>query len=203
MRALERFAPFASQELSVDVSVAQPAPYLVDRPLSLDAVYREHAPSVARWVRRLGGPTLDVEDCVHEVFLVAQARLPSFRGEAKLTTWLYRIAHNVVRHQRRKLKLRRWLRGTATEAAGDVAEPGPSAPDSLEQAQRRQDLYSVLDRMSDRHRTAFILFELEQLSGAEIAELLDAKQQTVWVWLHRARAEFLRLSEQLREERAS
>jgi RNA polymerase sigma-70 factor (ECF subfamily) len=203
MRALERFGPVASLEPPVDVSVAQPAPYVVARPLGLDAVYREHAPTVARWVRRLGGPTLDVEDCVHEVFLVAQARLQDFRGEAKLTTWLYRIAHNVIRHQRRKLRLRRWLRGTASEAAGDLAEPGLSAPESLEQAQRRQQLYAVLDRMSDRHRTAFILFELEQLSGAEIAELLDAKQQTVWVWLHRARAEFLRLAEQLREERAS
>jgi RNA polymerase sigma-70 factor (ECF subfamily) len=57
----------------------------------LAAIYREHAELVKRWALRLGGPGLDAEDFVHEVFMVVQRRLPEFRGEAKLTTWLYRI----------------------------------------------------------------------------------------------------------------
>jgi RNA polymerase sigma factor (sigma-70 family) len=107
----------------------------------------------------------------------------------------------VVRHQRRKLKLRRWLMGSAEDAAGHLVEMRPGAPEALELKERRRQLYEVLDRMSDRYRTAFILFELEQVPGAEIAEWMGTKPQTVWVWLHRARAEFLRLS--TRMQRAS
>ena len=57
----------------------------------LDAIYRAHAGTVARWAAKLAGPGNDVEDLVHEVFLVARRRLPEFRGDAKVTTWLYRI----------------------------------------------------------------------------------------------------------------
>jgi len=57
----------------------------------LDALYRQYAPAVARWVAHLGGPRIDVDDLVHEIFLVAHRRLAEFRGEAKVTTWLYRI----------------------------------------------------------------------------------------------------------------
>jgi RNA polymerase sigma-70 factor, ECF subfamily len=187
-----------TQEPRVDVSATQESGLYRAVPLPLDTVYRSYAATVARWVHRLGGPMLDVEDCVQDVFLVVQARLPGFRGDAKLTTWLYRITHNVTRNQRRKQMLRRWLRGGLTEAESNQPEPGPSAPEVLEAAQRREELYAILDKMSDRHRTAFILFELEQLSGAEVAELMGAKLPTVWVWLHRARAEFKQLADRRR-----
>jgi RNA polymerase sigma-70 factor (ECF subfamily) len=58
-------------------------------------------------------------------------------------------------------------------------------------------IYRVLDGMGERSRTLIILFELEQLSGEEIAKLRGAKIGTVWVWLHRARAEFRRRLEEL------
>ena len=70
-------------------------------PLDLATLYRQHADAVAIWVRRLGGPELDIEDCVHEVFLVAQRRLGEWRGDAKVTTWLYEIAFRVVQDRRR------------------------------------------------------------------------------------------------------
>jgi RNA polymerase sigma-70 factor (ECF subfamily) len=182
----------------VDVSATHQAAVLPAVRLELDDVYRAYADTVARWVHRLGGPGIDLEDCVHEVFLVVQSRLARFRGDAKITTWLYRITHNVARNQRRKLRFRRWLSGTPDEAAGDQPEPGPSAAEELETAQRRQALYAVLDRMSDKYRTAFILFELEQLSGAEVAHLMGARPETVWVWLHRARAQFRKRAEEMR-----
>jgi RNA polymerase sigma-70 factor (ECF subfamily) len=184
----------ATQELDLDLSGIQATDLLPAAPLPLDGVYRAHAGAVARWVHRLGGPGIDVEDCVHEVFLVVQARLAQFRGEAKISTWLYRITHNVIRNQRRKLRFRRWLSGSARETAGEVAEPGPSPAEALEVAQRRTELYAVLDQLPERQRTAFILFELEQLPGVQVAELMDAKLETVWVWLHRARAHFRKLA---------
>jgi RNA polymerase sigma-70 factor (ECF subfamily) len=183
----------ATEELSLSrpVSGAQP--------LAWETVYREHVRSVAHWVRRLGGPVMDVEDCVHEVFLVVQAQLPDFRGDAKLASWLYRIAVNVVRHQRRKLKLRAWLAGSAEDVAGSIASRAPTPPEELEREQARRRLYQVLDSMSERYRSVFILFELEHLSGREIGEILGGKESTVWVWLHRARAQFMERMLELEE----
>jgi RNA polymerase sigma-70 factor (ECF subfamily) len=195
---LQGFGEPETREPDVDVSATQRTAVFPAVQLELDAVYRAYADTVARWVHRLGGPGIDLEDCVHEVFLVVQSRLARFRGEAKISTWLYRITHNVTRNQRRKLRFRRWLSGTPHDVAGDQPEPGPSAPEVLESAQRRKALYAVLDRMSEKYRTAFILFELEQLSGAEVAHLMGARSETVWVWLHRARADFRKRAEEMR-----
>ena len=155
-------------------------------------LYTRHAPAVARWASRLGGPNADVEDVVQEVFLTLHRSIGSFRGEAKVTTWLYRITENVVQHRRRKDRQRGWVGGSAEEVAGSL----PSKENSpLEDAERRQAselVYRVLDDMSDKLRSALILFELEGMSGEEIAELTDTRLPTVWVRLHRAREEFLR-----------
>src|SRR5262245_13697994 len=82
---------------------------LVDRPQpprDSGEVYRLHADRVARWVARLGGPAVDVEDTVQEVFVKVHRLLAQFRGDAELTTWLYRITENVTRARRRKERVR-------------------------------------------------------------------------------------------------
>jgi RNA polymerase sigma-70 factor (ECF subfamily) len=155
------------------------------------AVYRSHGAAVARWAARLGGPDLEAEDIVQEVFMIAQRKLPGFRGEASPARWLYRITERVVSHRRRSERWRRFLVGTAETVAGGVPAPGATP---LELVQRRQAaalFYRALEGMPENHRAAFILFELEELSGAEIAALKDVRVATVWVWLHRARAHFL------------
>lgn len=163
----------------------------VCEPRELGALYRQHAQTVARWAARLGGPEIDVDDVVQEVFLTVHRLLSGFRGEAKITTWLFRITQNQVRHQRRKMRYRRFLRGTANDVAGQIISNGPTPSDLLEQRQASATVYRVLDGLSDKYRTAFILFEIERLSGEEIASLLDQKVNTIWVWLHRARAQFI------------
>ena len=159
--------------------------------LELGAVYREHAQRVARWASRLGGPGHDVEDSVQEVFMTVQRLLPTFRGDAELTTWLYRITENVVRHRRRKDRWGRWLGGSAEDVAGTVESGRPTPADDLDRREAERLVYKALDGMSDKYRNVIILFELEGLSGDEVAELTGTKVATVWVWLHRARAQFL------------
>lgn len=159
----------------------------------LGALYRAHAQSVARWAARLGGPAMDIEDVVQEVFLIAHRLLPGFRGEAKITTWLFRITHNVVRHRRRKEKLRRFfsLQGPGGEAAARLPSTRPTPIEEMLRREAAQTVYQVLDTMSEKYRTVFILFEMEGLSGEEIAALTGQRIATTWVWLHRARAQFL------------
>lgn len=150
-------------------------------------VYTQHASDVARWAARLAGPSEDVEDLVHEVFLVVQDKLPSFRGDARLTTWLYRITVNVVRHQRRKNRLRRWL-GAAPIA--EPVDPGPAPDETAAARQSLRRVYRALERLSDKDRRVLVLCELEGLSGAEVAQLEGVSANAIWVRLHRARARF-------------
>jgi RNA polymerase sigma-70 factor (ECF subfamily) len=166
-------------------------------------LYRQHAETVARWVARLGGPLMDVDDAVHEVFMIAQRRHPTIHGPARLTTWLYRVTTKVVSHRRRKDRLRRWLGGSANDVAADMTDVERSPAEALEAKERGRLVYRVLDRLSERQREVLILFEMEGLSGEEIAALYHAKVATVWVWLHRARASFLAQLQRLEAKEAS
>jgi RNA polymerase sigma-70 factor (ECF subfamily) len=159
--------------------------------LDLAALYRAHAQTVARFAQRLGGPSVDVDDVVQEVFLVVHSQLAEFRGDAQVTTWLYRITANIVRHRRRKERFRRWLGGSSEEVGGKAVSNRPTPVEALERREASRTVYQVLDSMNERYRTLLILFELEGMSGEAIAELTGQKVQTVWVGLHRAREQFL------------
>jgi RNA polymerase sigma-70 factor (ECF subfamily) len=192
MRALGKTLPGrARTSLSVDPP---------DDALALDvaSLYQTYAAKVGRWAARLGGPSIEVEDVVQEVFLVAKRRLVSFRadGGGSVTTWLFRATDRIVKAMRRKQRLRRLL-GAApdTDAAGTDA--GPSIPsEELERRQAIARVYRVLDRLPERQRRVLILFELEGLSTQEIATLIGARVGTVRVWLYRARAAFLQHHEE-------
>ncbi|MBI2374357.1 MAG: RNA polymerase sigma factor [Deltaproteobacteria bacterium] len=151
----------------------------------LESLYRAFAGDVARWASRLGGAGFDAEDAVHEVFLIVRDELVGFRGDAKVTTWLYGITSNVVRHQRRRSKVRRWL---GIEPEPDYA---PLAEAELLAREESRTVYRVLDNLSEKYRTVLILHEFEELSGPEISELTGVAVSTVWVRLHRARRLFL------------
>src|SRR4051794_34939673 len=134
----------------------------------LGRVYREHAADVSRWARRLGGPGLDAEDVVHEVFMVAQRKLPEFRGDAKIATWLYAITLRVVQDHRRKARWRRWLRLEPRLTDG----PAPPTPlEAFETRRATEITYRLLDTLPEAERSALILFEIEGLSGEQIAAI--------------------------------
>jgi RNA polymerase sigma-70 factor, ECF subfamily len=177
-------------------TMIRPEPHVV-RPrevASTEDLYRTHAATVARWATRLGGPDIDPEDIVHEVFLVAHRRFGEFRGEAKPETWLFRTTDLVVRAHRRKARLRALLRRSVTEE-GDWALRRSSATSPVEdliERQRARSVYRALEGLDDKYRSVFVLFELEGLPGDEIAALTGVKLATVWVRLHRARERFVR-----------
>jgi RNA polymerase sigma-70 factor (ECF subfamily) len=169
-------------------------------PLSFEAAYRTHAKTVARWALRLLGPDGDFEDVVHDVFLVVERRLPEFRNQARITTWLYEITVRVVQERRMRGRWWSWITGRGPspshgQAQGrDLlpAEPGTSDPHALiESRERARRLYRLLEDVREPYRTTFILFELEGLSGDEIAAVMQTNPGTIWVRLSRARRLFL------------
>jgi len=175
-----------------DVSPTPPAPVP-----DFATVYRDHVQLVARWAARLGGPHLDVEDAVQETFAIVQRRLPTYRPEAKLTTWLFRITENAVHHQRRSARWRRWLRGSAEDVAGDRPDPRRSPLEDVERRQAREKVYRILDGMNERYRTVLVLAVLEELPTEEIAERLGTSRDNLWLLLHRARKDFAKRLEKL------
>jgi RNA polymerase sigma-70 factor (ECF subfamily) len=89
-----------------------------------------------------------------------------------------------------KARLRRWLVGRVEDAAEHAASTYPTPIEVLERRQAEAIVYRALDGIGDKYRTVLILFELEGLSGREIADLLGIKLGAVWVRLHRARTQF-------------
>lgn len=163
-------------------------PYLGGRVAveDLHQLYEDHVAFVRRAVVRLGGPTADVEDLVHDVFLVAFDARHRFEGRSQLSTWLYGIAIRVVSQARRRGRLRE-LFGLSTTTEPIEHETPHRA---FEHQEASALVYRALDKIGERKRTVFILFELEGLSGEEIAQIVDCPLKTVWTRLFHARKEF-------------
>jgi len=143
------------------------------------------------WLHRYDVSATDADDVVQEVFIVINRQLPHFRGDAKLTTWLFRITERVVRNHRRWWGVRRIMTHLSPRQRETLAGPGPGPAEELERREAVADAYRVIDRLPEKYRRVLILSELEELPPDEIATLLEARLETVRVWLHRARRMFL------------
>ena len=167
-----------------------PEPERPDPGDSFDAIYRRHARTVGRWAERLGGPRVDADEVVQEVFLAVNRRRAEFRGDAKLTTWLFQITRRVVANQRRAARRREMWGRLTSRISEAVAGGGPAPGDALEGRQAADRLQRVLDGLSERYRSVLVLFELEEMTTDEIARFMARPPATIRVWLHRARAQF-------------
>src|SRR5262249_5894853 len=73
--------------------------------LDIENVYGDYGDAVTRWAARLSGPGIETEDLVQEIFLIAHRKLGSFRHDAALATWLYRITERVVARRRSRERM--------------------------------------------------------------------------------------------------
>ena len=161
-------------------------------PLAFDDVYERWFDQVARWARALGGPSADVDDLAQEVFVVVNRKLERFDGRDP-RSWLYRITARTVSDYRRRAWFRRVVLRARDVALESLPEQRGTPAELLERKEREQLVYRLLERMSEKRRTAFVLFEIEGYSGEEIAELEGVPLATVWTRLHHARKNFLAL----------
>ncbi len=162
-----------------------------DPEVLFDHLYETYEPMVERWVRRLAGPSADVEDLVHDVFVVALRRSGDFRGEAKVSTWLFRITQLVIRKRRFRRRLRQFLDVLHRSHEEAVAPPSPTPLEVLEDRQRVARLYAALDRLPDKYRTVVIMCDIEGSGAEEVGQLIGLTANAVWVRVHRARAMLL------------
>jgi RNA polymerase sigma-70 factor (ECF subfamily) len=162
--------------------------------LDLDVIYAEHAPFLTRVLIRLVGDGSHVDDLVQETFLVAHRKRSSFDHRSAVRTWLYGIAaHLAMRHRRGAGRWRRALGIYAEQPPRVTANPA----DELERARAAQLLRATLERLPFKQREVVVLYELEELEGADIAELLGIPINTVWTRLYHGRK---RLQELMRNQ---
>lgn len=154
---------------------------------TLRDLYVAHFEFVRASVLRLGGPRSDSDDLVQEVFLVAMKRRRELESLREPRRWLYGVAVRVVAAGRRRGKLRRFF-GVDADCVADPATPHQA----FERREASQLVYRALDRLSERKRTVFVLYEIEGFKGEEIAALLRCPLKTVWSRLGSARLEFSR-----------
>lgn len=162
-----------------------------------DELYHRFKRQVAANLYRVLGDRTDLDDLVQEVFVIAFRGLERFRGDARLSTWIYRICVNVALGRIRTRKRRPPPLGVNDL---DAAVPDPSLterPETPERSlERRQDqarVYRALEALAPKKRIVLYLHEIEGLDLKEIAYLVDSNPVTVRTRLFYARREFYKL----------
>ncbi len=171
------------------IQTAQPA---------FERVYRGQFDFVLRTLRALGVPESGLDDAVQDVFIVVHRRLPEFEGRSSIKTWAYEIARRVALRYRTR---------AARDAARNVELPAAlPARDDLERAvdhaRASEVLQCFLAELDEDRRRAFVLAELWEMSGREIAESLGLNMNTVYSRIRSARAELDRVAHRMQVRNA-
>jgi len=149
---------------------------------------------VWRSLRRLGVAEANLKDAMQDVFIVVHRRLPDFVEHAKITTWLFRICMRIAKDYRRRAHTRRELLIGQEGTLADL-ELGCESTNAEQELLRREDLElfeAALAKLELDQRLVFMLFELEDLTGEQIAETLQLPLGTVYSRLRLARQAFKR-----------
>lgn len=147
-------------------------------------------------LRLLQNPA-DADDVVQEAFMSAFRNLANFRGDARLRTWLHRIAVNAALGRLRRRARRPSGQLDVDELLPRFDERGRTAhyhqpwtqttEELAARAETREQVREMIDKLPDNYRTVLILRDIEELDTAEVAELLELSPGAVKVRLHRAR----------------
>lgn len=152
---------------------------------------------VWRTVRRLGVPASDADDAAQQVFVIAHQKLAEIRLGSE-RAFLIAVATRVASRMRRTIQRREM----AQQQIADNPDIGsPFAEFGVGRVEARDLLDRVLDTMPPEIRIVFVLFELEDLSVDNIAEVLELPRGTVATRLRRARMLFAEASERLQAQR--
>jgi RNA polymerase sigma-70 factor, ECF subfamily len=155
------------------------------------ALYEAHVNFVWRALRRLGVREADLTDLTQKVFMTAYTKLAEFEGRGRLSSWLFGICQRVASDHRRSAVARREV---VTDGAqfDRFALAVTDLADQRDQKRRADVAEAILAKLPEEQRLVFVLFELEEQSGEQIAELLAISVGTVRSRLRLAREQFRR-----------
>jgi len=164
---------------------------------AFEELVRLHTPQLYRLLARMLGSASAAEDVAQECFIRAWRALPSFRGEARFSTWLYRIAINegnryLARESRRELL-------PFDDVLRDVPDLGAQTAELAEVGELRERLERLLAELPAHYRVAVVLRDVEGYSNEEAAELLELDVRNFKSRLHRGRMAIRHRLEELAE----
>ncbi len=175
---------------------------LTDEELVRDFLAGDHAafeelatryqPAIMNMAYRLLGNRSDAGDVCQEVFVLLLRKLGSFRGEAKFSTWLYRVSlnacHDYARRSRRNVSLSESPGDDLPEIEQRLADDGLEAPEaSMERAEVQKAVREAISRLPYKFKEIIYLHDISGYNYKEVAEILDISLGTVKSRLNRAR----------------
>ena len=162
---------------------------------ALDELYTRHAAVLLRYLRQLTRDALETEEILQDTFVAAWTSAKRFEGRSTVRTWLFSIARRQWRdrHRRHALDL-------APDADLDqLTDPAPTPDENALAAMASEELSALVERLSPAHRDVLALAFVDELSYAEIAQVLDVPVGTVKSRLNHAKQALKKLVTQ-REE---
>ncbi len=163
-------------------------------------LYHACVDQVGRQLYAIVGPDPELDDLVQQTFVQVHHSLPGFRGEARFDTWLYRVSINVaLRHLKRRRRRAFWHEAASRARLGSTTA---SVTPETELIRKRQGdlLNDLLDELSPKQRLALLLYEVEGLTLAEIAERTGSPLFTIAARVRTARLQMRRkLARRLQE----
>ncbi len=176
-----RRAQSVRQELGDEALVAACA---VGDAGALGALFDRHHDALCRFLSRLSRDASEIDDLVQQTFVEIWRSAARFRGGAAVRTWMFGIAANLVRHRARS-------EGRRKAALADLALSAPLPSRGPDDAAIRRELVArmqtALAGLSPELREVFVMCEIEEVPGVEVARVLGLRQGTVWRRLHDAR----------------
>jgi RNA polymerase sigma-70 factor (ECF subfamily) len=150
---------------------------------------------VYRYAHRLCGEDEAAKDLVQETFLNAYRGLRQFRGDAKISTWLYTIASRACLRMRRKrkgapereLSLEEFVPSSEGEFRLQIPIDGLTPQQALENKELREALEQAINKLPKKYRMALVLRDMEGLSAGEAGGIMGLSERTLKTRLHRAR----------------
>ena len=152
---------------------------------AFEELYRAHSGRLFSLAVRMLGNRSDAEDLLQEIFLSAHRKLDSYRGDAALGTWLYRLAMNQILDHVRSRAART---GQLTDGLDDASVLADAGGHRLaDRAINRIDLERALAELPEGCRAAFVLHDVEGLEHKEVSEVLGIAEGTSKSQVHKAR----------------
>jgi RNA polymerase sigma-70 factor (ECF subfamily) len=167
------------------------------REITFSEIFNEFSPKIRRYLTRLIGEN-EADDFTQIVFEKVNRNLSGFKGESKLSTWIYKIATNTALDHLKSASYLRAVTGPLApmpteivryeELADDLKAKQTSAEQGLIRDEMSECIKEFVYRLPPDYSTIIILNELEGFTNKEIAEILQISLDTVKIRLHRARA---------------
>ena len=145
----------------------------------------QYRDNVYRLAYRMCGNAYDADEAAQEAFVAAWRALPNFRGDAKFSTWLYRLTTNAAIDVMRREKRHQTV---GDGEMVDLADDADSPQETVERTEQQEAVQKALATLSEEYREVLLLRYMEELDYAEIADVLQLPSGTVKSRINRAKA---------------